>query len=96
MRDKALPSAQANTPSSEACQKEIPRRGAPRSPPQLSAPRTARSAHSGKCVRIGYGLESPGAVQMIGVMKPFGTLIVHAMTPPQKSVLEELGIPGRR
>ena len=48
-----------------------------------------------QCVRIGYGRRSSLGIQMIGIVKPFGTLIVHAMTPPQGSVLEELGIPRR-
>ena len=48
-----------------------------------------------QCVRIGYGKATQGAIQMVGVVKPFGTLIVHAMTPPQVSVLDELGIPRR-
>ena len=48
-----------------------------------------------QCVRIGYGRSTPNAIQMIGVCKPFGTLIVHAMTPPQTSVMKELGIPRR-
>lgn len=32
---------------------------------------------------------------MIGIEKPFGTLIIHAMAPPQASILDELGIPRR-
>lgn len=48
-----------------------------------------------QCVRIGYGRQTPHAIQMIGIEKPFGTLIVHAMTPPQGKVLDELGIPRR-
>ena len=51
--------------------------------------------HEDQCVRIGYGRVTQDAIQMIGIMKPFGTLIVHAMTPPQASVLDELGIPRR-
>lgn len=45
-----------------------------------------------ECVRVGYGRETATAIQMIGVTKPFGTLIIHAMTPPQKSILMELGM----
>ncbi len=48
-----------------------------------------------QCVRVGYGRSTPSAIQMVGVEKPFGTLIVHAMTPPQVRVLDELGIPRR-
>lgn len=49
-----------------------------------------------ECVRVGYGVETPTAIQMIGVTKQFGVLIIHAMTPPQDSVLDELGIPRKR
>jgi hypothetical protein len=49
----------------------------------------------GQCVRVGYGRSTPSAIQMVGVEKPFGTLIVHAMAPPQARVLDELGIPRR-
>ncbi len=48
-----------------------------------------------QCVRVGYGRSTPWAIQMVGVEKPFGTLIVHAMAPPQARVLDELGIPRR-
>lgn len=51
--------------------------------------------HEDQCVRIGYGSKLPTAIQMIGIRKPFGVSIVHAVTPPQKSVLKELGIHGR-
>lgn len=49
-----------------------------------------------QCVRIGYGRHTSGAIQMVGIVKEFGTLIIHAMTPPQPRVLRELGIRGRR
>lgn len=52
--------------------------------------------HEDQCIRVGYGKRTPTAIQMVGVVKPFGTLIVHAMTPPQASVLDELGIPRRQ
>lgn len=52
--------------------------------------------HEDQCVRIGYGSSTSGAIQMVGVVKSFGTLIIHAMTPPQASVLDELGIPRPR
>lgn len=56
-----------------------------------------RSApHEEECVRVGYGRETASPIQMIGVVKPFGTLIIHAMTPPQARVLKELGIPRRQ
>ncbi len=51
--------------------------------------------HEEQCVRVGYGRSTPSAVQMVGVEKAFGTLVVHAMTPPQSRVLDELGIPRR-
>ena len=43
-------------------------------------------------VRVGYGKHTSGAIQMVGVSKAFGVLIVHAMTPPQDKVLKELGM----
>lgn len=49
-----------------------------------------------QCVRIGFGAYTPTAIQMVGVVRPVGVLIVHAMTPPQKSVLAELGMRGGR
>lgn len=52
--------------------------------------------HEDQCVRIGYGSSTSDAIQMIGIVKPFGTLIIHAMAPPQISVLKELGIPRSR
>ena len=48
------------------------------------------------CVRIGYGAKTPTAIQMIGVVKPHGTLAIHAMTPSQASILDEVGIPRRK
>lgn len=51
--------------------------------------------HEDQIVRIGYGKTTSQGIQMIGVRKPAGTLIVHAMTPPQNAVLKELGIPRR-
>lgn len=55
-----------------------------------------RTPREDQCVRVGYGKTTPGAIQMVGIVKPFGTLIIHAMTPPQGSVLDELGIPRRQ
>ena len=48
-----------------------------------------------QCVRIGYGRKTQDAIQMVGIVKPFGTLVVHAIAPPQASILDELGIPRR-
>ena len=48
------------------------------------------------CVRIGYGIRFADAIQMVGVTKSYGTLIIHAMAPPQGKVLDELGIPRRK
>ncbi len=45
--------------------------------------------------RIGYGKQAPQAIQMIVVVKPFGTLVIHALTPPQQGILKELGMPMR-
>jgi hypothetical protein len=44
---------------------------------------------------IGYGRQAPQAIQIIAVVKPFGTLVIHAPTPPQQSILKELGMPMR-
>lgn len=49
-----------------------------------------------QCVRIGYGRTTRDAIQMIGIVKPFGTLIIHAMAPPQASILRELRISRSR
>lgn len=46
-----------------------------------------------QCVRVGYGRHTPQAIQMVGIVRTFGVLIIHAMTPPQASILRELGIP---
>ena len=54
------------------------------------------SSHEEQCARVGYGHKTPHAIQMIGVIKPFGTLIIHAMTPPQNNVLCELGLSRRK
>lgn len=43
-------------------------------------------------VRIGYGLTTETAIQMIGVVGESGVLIIHAMTPPQESIIRELGL----
>lgn len=47
-------------------------------------------------VRIGFGKKTPRAIQMIGVVKDYGVLIYHAMTPPQSSVESELRLNGGR
>ena len=49
-----------------------------------------------QCIRVGYGKTTPNAIQMIGITKPYGTLVIHAMTPPQATILDELGIPRRQ
>ena len=43
-------------------------------------------------VCVGFSPKHKRAVQMIGVTNSKGTMIYHAMTPPQKSILKELGI----
>lgn len=45
-----------------------------------------------RIVRVGYSRTSDVPIQMIGIPKPFGILIIHAMAPAQKAILEELGI----
>ena len=46
-------------------------------------------------VRIGYGRKTSQAIQMIGILAPHGTLIIHAMCPVQESIKKELGLPRR-
>ena len=43
-------------------------------------------------VRIGYGATIETAIQMIGVIGVDGVLIIHALTPPQRSIIKELGL----
>lgn len=47
-------------------------------------------------IRIGYGYSSQVPIQMVGIQKEFGVLIIHALTPPQDKMLKELGIPRRQ
>ena len=39
--------------------------------------------------------QSDKYIQMVGVVKPYGLMIYHAMTPPTEKMLVELGL-GRR
>lgn len=43
-------------------------------------------------VRVGFGFPDHGAIQMVGIAKEFGVLVIHALTPPQDNVLKELGL----
>ena len=47
--------------------------------------------NEGEVVTVGFDARGR-LVQMVAVQKPYGTLIVHAMTPPTDNVLRELGI----
>lgn len=45
---------------------------------------------------IAIGVTQSGKhIQMVGIIKPFGLMIYHAMTPPTEKMLAELGL-GRR
>lgn len=50
--------------------------------------------NEGEIVAVGCD-ERGRLVQMVAVVKPYGTLIFHAMEPPTVGVLQELGL-GRR
>ena len=58
----------------------------------VSQPR--RVPHENQIVRIGFARSISTPIQMIGAIRNDGVLIYHALTPPQKSVLDELGIKG--
>ena len=47
-------------------------------------------------VCVGFSPQHKRAVQMIGVTNSKGTMIYHAMTPPQKSILKELGLERKK
>lgn len=45
---------------------------------------------------LAIGFDRTGRlVQMVGIVKPFGVLIYHAMTPPTEKALNELKIKRR-
>ena len=50
--------------------------------------------NEGQVLAIGYDRKGR-AVQMVAVERAFGVLIFHAMTPPTKGALEELGMSRR-
>lgn len=54
-----------------------------------------KTPNEDQTVCIGYAPGIASEIQMVAVSKPWGTLIYHAMSPAQKSVLEELDIPRR-
>ena len=47
-------------------------------------------------VCVGFSARRNRAIQMIAVENNKGLMIFHAMTPPQNSVLKELGIERRK
>lgn len=51
-----------------------------------------RAPNEEQVVRIGYGRTTETAIQMIGVAGVSGILIIHALTPPQRNVIKELGL----
>ena len=47
--------------------------------------------NEGEVIAVGY--DGRGRfVEMVGVERPFGTVIFHAMTPPTRNALRELGM----
>lgn len=45
---------------------------------------------------VAVGVDAKGRlIQLIGVVKPFGVMIYHALTPPTENVLLELGLARR-
>lgn len=58
----------------------------------ISQPRQSPREH--QIVRIGFAKGVPTPIQMIGVEQGGNVLVYHAMTPPQRSVLNELGKNG--
>ncbi len=50
-----------------------------------------RTPNEDQIVAIGYD-QSGKMIQMIGVFKPYGTLVYHALTPPTTKALIELGL----
>ena len=47
--------------------------------------------NEGEIVCVGYDQKGK-MIQMVGVEKGFGVLIFHAMAPPTKNALKELGL----
>ena len=42
---------------------------------------------------VAVGFDTRGRfIQMVAVVKPYGTLVIHAMEPPTLNVLRELGL----
>lgn len=62
----------------------------------FAAKRRRRTPNEDQTACIGYAPGVAREIQMVAVSKPWGTMIYHAMTPAQDSVLDELGIPRRR
>lgn len=53
-----------------------------------------KAPNEDRIVCVGYGMKTATPIQMVAASKDYGVLIYHAMTPPQKSVLRELGLLG--
>ena len=62
----------------------------------FAARQQRRTPNEDQTVCIGYAPGVANEIQMVAVSKPCGTLIYHAMTPAQSSVLDELGIPRKK
>ena len=49
--------------------------------------------NEGEWIAVGYDAKGR-FVEMVGAERPFGTVVFHAMTPPTRNALRELGIDG--
>ena len=47
--------------------------------------------NEGEIIAIGYD-KGGRMIEMVGVEKDFGTVVFHALTPPTRNVLKELGL----
>ena len=63
---------------------------------ESGGPRMPRSSpHEDEVVAIGWTRDGR-AIQMVGVVKDFGVLIIHGMEPPTERIMKELGIKKER
>lgn len=51
--------------------------------------------HEGEVVVVGYD-RAGRFIEIVAATRPFGTVIYHAMEPPTRNVLIELGLARRR
>ena len=62
----------------------------------FAARQRRRAPKEDQTVCVGFAPGVPNEIQMLGVNGQYGTMIYHAMSPAQNSILDELGIPRRR